>query len=211
MGRDDFLVTPSNEAAVAMVDAWPHWAAHAAVLTGPKAAGKSHLVEVWRQRSGAAFIAARDLQVDEVPQLLGQGALAVEDISPQSFDETALFHVLNQARQTGGHVLLTAENWPLQAVKLPDLLSRLLALPVATIYAPDDVLLRGVLLKHFNDRQIAVDEALLTYLVQRMPRSLDVARSLVERIDAVSLERRVEVTRQLAGQVLSELASPDLL
>ena len=34
LGRDDFLVTPSNAAAVAMIDRYPGWPAYAMVLMG---------------------------------------------------------------------------------------------------------------------------------------------------------------------------------
>ena len=105
----------------------------------------------------------------------------------------------------------TARDWPLHAVVLPDLQSRLNALPIVTILPPDDGLLRGVLVKLFRDRQIAVDEALISYLVNRMPRSLDMARQLVARIDEAALERKVEVTRSFAGQILAEWERPDLL
>jgi chromosomal replication initiation ATPase DnaA len=82
---------------------------------------------------------------------------------------------------------------------------------VASISPPDDALLRGVLVKLFEDRQIAVDEALISYLVTRMPRSLDMARQLVAKIDSAALEQGAEVTRVFAGRILAELESPDLL
>ena len=101
--------------------------------------------------------------------------------------------------------------WPPAPVGLSDLASRFNALAVATILAPDDALLRGVLVKQFDDRQIAVDEALVSYLVTRMPRSLDMVRLVVDRIDAAALEQGAEVTRNFAGKILAELQSPDLL
>ena len=49
LGRDDFLVTPSNAAAVAMIDRYPDWPHHGVVLVGDGGSGKTHLLEVWRQ------------------------------------------------------------------------------------------------------------------------------------------------------------------
>jgi chromosomal replication initiation ATPase DnaA len=211
LGRDDFLVGSSNAAAVQLVDDWPHWPMRAAVLVGPPGSGKSHLGEVWRQRSGASLVRAAEISVERVPDVLGLGAVLVEHIDRGVLQEKALFHLLNYAREMEGHVLFTARTWPLPAVVLPDLLSRLTAVPIVTILSPDDGLLRGVLVKLFSDRQIAVDEALISYLVNRMPRSLDMARQLVARIDAAALERKVEVTRRFAGQILEEWESPDPL
>ncbi len=211
LGRDDFLVAPSNSEAVALVDQWPKWQSHAAVIVGPPGSGKSHLGEVWRQASGANGIASRLITVDQVPQLMTTGSLLAEDVAAGGFSESAIFHLLNHARQSGGHILFTTQYWPPPGIALPDLVSRFNALTVAAILQPDDALLRGVLVKLFEDRQIAVDEALISYLVTRMPRSLDVARQLVARIDAAALEQGVEVTRVFAGRVLAELESPDLL
>jgi chromosomal replication initiation ATPase DnaA len=211
LGRDDFLVASSNVAAVALVDQWPHWPSHAAVLVGPAGSGKSHLGEVWRQRAEAALVKSIDVTVEAVPQLLHGRALLVEDMSAGILIENAMFHLLNHAQQIGGHILFTARSWPVSGVALPDLVSRLNALTVATILPPDDSLLRGVLVKLFQDRQIAVDEALISYLLLRMPRSLDTARQLVAQIDAAALEQGAEVTRNFAARVLTEFESPDLL
>lgn len=211
LGRDDFLVTSSNSAAVALIDQWPNWQSHAAVLVGPPGSGKSHLAEVWRQVSGAGVVESGNVTVESVPDLMMTGALVVEDLKPGLIEEHALFHLLNHARETGGHILLTLQSWPLAGLVLPDLASRFNALTVAAILPPDDELLRGVLVKLFEDRQIAVDEALISYLVTRMPRSLDMARQLVARIDAAALEQGAEVTRVFAGKILAELESPDLL
>jgi len=210
-GRDDFLVSPSNEAAVRLVDEWPAWPSHAAILTGPVGSGKSHLAQVWQARSGAKVLKASALAREDVALAFSNNALVLEDVTPGAFDETMLFHVANVARQNGGQVLLTSsiehEQWN---VKLPDLASRLNAFPVIRIGAPDDALLRGVLVKLFADRQIAVDEALISYVVLRMPRSLDAARKLVAEIDRLALAEKAEVTRNFVARVMGKLLSPEL-
>ncbi|WP_246714944.1 hypothetical protein [Aestuariivirga litoralis] len=211
VGRDDFLVTPSNEAAVRLVDEWPQWPAHGAVLIGPAGAGKSHLARVWQATSLAEIVPAQALAKDDVPQLLARKAVCVEDAKPGQFDEKALFHLLNLARADGGHVLLTSEEEPSGwKVQLPDLASRLKALPVVRILPPDDGLLRGVLVKLFSDRQIGVDEALISYMMLRMPRSLAAARDLVAQIDREAMVARAEVTRPFVAKVMAHYDSPGL-
>jgi chromosomal replication initiation ATPase DnaA len=210
-GRDDFLVTPSNEAAVSLIDAWPHWPAYGAILIGPAGAGKSHLTRVWQAASLAEIVPAATVTKDSVPDLMARSAVCLEDVRPGSVDETGLFHLLNLARQHNGHVLLTSETEPVQwHVKLPDLRSRLAALPVVRILPPDDDLLRGVLVKLFTDRQIAVDEALISYMMLRMPRSLAAARDLVALIDREALVSKAEVTRNFVAKVMVNYDSPGL-
>jgi chromosomal replication initiation ATPase DnaA len=210
-GRDDFLVTPSNAAAVAMVDRYPDWPHHGLVLLGAAGSGKSHLLEVWRQAAGARLIVAADLATERPDELLKSGALAIDDAPGEVLDERALFHLLNLARQTGSHVLLASmtdpAHWP---VALPDLASRLKALAVTRLDPPDDVLLRGVLVKLFADRQLGVEESIVSYLMLRMPRSLEAARALVAEIDRLALIEKAPVTRGLAARVLQQMTEPGM-
>lgn len=211
LGRDDFLVTPSNAAAVAMIDSYPDWPHYGGVLVGGSGSGKSHLLEVWRQSSGARLIQTSELASQPPDRLLEQGALAIDGAPGPALDERALFHLLNLARQTGGHVLIASETDPAHwKVQLPDLASRLKALPVARLDAPDDALLRGVLVKHFADRQLAVEEPVISYLMLRMPRSLDAARAVVAELDALALAEKSAVTRTLAARVLQHMTEPGL-
>ena len=93
---------------------------------------------------------------------------------------------------------------------LPDLTSRLRALAVARLDPPDDALLRGVLVKLFADRQLAVEESVLSYLMLRMPRSLAAAGTLVAEIDRLALTEQAAVTRGLAARVLQQLTEPGM-
>lgn len=211
LAREDFLVSPSNAAAVALIDRWPDWPSHAVLLVGPAGSGKSHLVEVWRQMSGARRVAADSLRQTDVPGLLEAGSLALEDAPGERLDEKALFHLMNLAREQGSRLLITAAAHPASwGLALPDLVSRLRAAPVVELGPPDDELLRGVLVKLFADRQLAVDEPLVSFLLTRMPRSLDAARLLVAEIDRRALEEHAEVTRPFVSRVLATFTAPGL-
>jgi len=114
-----------------------------------------------------------------------------------------MFHLLNLAREQRAFVLLTARTapagWP---IALPDLASRLRALPVVTLAAPDDAMLRAVLVKLFADRQLAVDDGLIAYLMVRIERSFAAARRVVAALDREALRRQRPVTRALAYEIL---------
>jgi len=199
--REDFLSGPSNAVALALVDAWPDWSYRTVMLTGPEGSGKSHLAAMWAQAAGARLIAARAVEEANVPAALATGALVVEDVAAGSFEEKALFHLLNLAREQDAFVMLTARTPP-ATFAIADLTSRLKALPVVAIAPPDDGLLRAVLLKLFSDRQLAVDEALLGYVGTRIERSFAAARAVVALLDAEAMRRKRPLTRALAAEIL---------
>jgi chromosomal replication initiation ATPase DnaA len=203
LARDDFLSGPSNADALHLIEAWPDWPDRMLLLLGPAGSGKSHLAAIWAQASGARLVAAHALQEGRVPAALATGAVVVEDIGSGFCDERALFHLLNLARETGSFALFTARSAPSgRDVGIIDLVSRLRALPIVSVAAPDDYLLRAVLVKLFADRQIGVDEALIGYLMTRMERLFAAARHLVAELDAEALRRKRPLTRTLAAEIL---------
>ena len=212
MSRDDFLVTDANRAAMALVDQWPAWPSHGAILCGPTGCGKTHLAAIWQDMAQAHCVEAAALRHQQVPGVLANGSIVIENLHVTGIDEAALFHLLNLVRHNKTHVLITSRVPPQElSLALSDLRSRLSSLPMVSIAAPDDPLLRGVLVKQFADRQIFVDEALINYLLARMPRSLGMARDLVARIDAEALTEKAEITRTFAGRVLAQMTSPEML
>jgi chromosomal replication initiation ATPase DnaA len=201
--REDFLSSSCNEAALALVDRWPDWAARTFALVGPEGSGKSHLAAIWAGESGARFLAARSLATARLPAALTTGALVVEDIAAGQFDERALFHLLNLAGEEGAFVLLTARTLPAGwTVAIADLASRLKAVPVVALTTPDDALLRGVLVKLFADRQVAVDESLVGFLTKRIERSVAGARRVVDELDREAMRQQRPLTRALAAEIL---------
>jgi chromosomal replication initiation ATPase DnaA len=201
--REDFLCGPSNAQALALIDAWAEWPGRALALVGPEGSGKSHLAAIWAQETGARFVAARSLASATLPTTLATGALVLEDLVEGAFDERALFHLLNLVREEQAYLLITAPTQPASwQLSIRDLASRLGALPVAMLAPPDDALLRAVLVKLFADRQLAVDEILVGYLVNRIERSFAAARAVVARLDHEAMARQRPLTRALAAEVL---------
>jgi chromosomal replication initiation ATPase DnaA len=204
--REDFLTGPSNAAALALIEQWPDWPTRVVVLVGPEGAGKSHLAAIWAQIAGARFVAARALDVDTVPSALATGTLVIEDVA-ELVDERALFHLINLAQEDSAYVLIIARTPPASwNIEVRDLASRLKALPVVTLASPDDALLRAVLVKLFADRQLPVDESLITYLATRIERSFAAASGVVDQLDREALRQKRPVTRSLAAELLREVS-----
>ena len=201
--RDNFLEGPANEAALTLIERWPDWPNHIMVLAGEEGSGKSHLASIWAERSGARSIAAHALTATSVPSALATGALVVEDLKENGFDERALFHLMNLAREDDAFMLITARVPPSAfEIELRDLRSRLRAVPVVPLAPPDDLLFRALIVKFCADRQMAVDESLVGYLASRIERSYAAARRAVELLDSEALRLGRPVTRALAAELL---------
>ena len=199
---EDFLVAPSNQAAVAWLDRWPDWPSPGLALHGPAGSGKTHLAHVFQARASARMLAAADLPQSTPPQLLAGARAAILDGAPP-LDEHALLHLYNHIGEVGGHLLIVTREAPARwSVRLPDLSSRLSALPAVRIDPPDDRLMEALLIKLFADRQLGVAPEVVTYLSLRVERSFEALRRIVGLLDRESLARRRAVTLPLAREIV---------
>ncbi len=221
LGREDFLVSRSNAAAVAMIDRWPDWPHPILVLVGPQGAGKTHLAHVWRTRSRALMLSppapasASQSGDPDAADALAAGALkggrplVIEDIDRglATLGERSLFHLLNLARERGAHMLMTARRMPAAwDVALADLASRLRALPVLRIDIADEMLMRTMLVKLFADRQLMVEPHVIDYLARHITGSPASAIRVVAAVDRAALAVKRKVSLGLAREALAELA-----
>ena len=199
--REDFLSGPCNQGPLQLIDDWPEWPANALALIGPEGSGKTHLAMIWAAVAGARVISARALREAELPSALATGALVVEDAAAGA-DDRALFHLINLAREENAFLLLTARSapatWP---AAIPDLISRLRALPVLTLQTPDDAMLRAVIVKLAADRQLMLDESVVAFIPTRIERSFAAARGAVIALDNEALRQRRAPTRALAAEI----------
>lgn len=203
--RDNFLEGPANESALALIEAWPDWPNRIMWLSGEEGCGKSHLASIWAERSGARVMSAQALTAAAVPDALATGALVIEDLKPDGFDERALFHLMNLAREDAAFVLMTARVPPSAfEVELRDLRSRLRAVPAISLTPPDDHLLRALIVKFCADRQMTVDENLVGYIAGRIERSYAAARRAVHLLDVEALRLGRPVTRALAAELFRD-------
>ena len=200
--RDTFIVSPANETAVRALDAWPKWHGGCLALVGPEGSGKTHLARAWAHDAKARVLKASDpLTPLDITRLEGHPVL-FEDADQGASDET-LFHLINMAGAAGGGLLLTARLAPSAwTAALPDLRSRLNALPVALLPPPDDAILEGVLSKLFRERNIKPADDLIPYLLRRIERSIPRAQDIVSKLYETADAEQKPVSRALARQIL---------
>jgi chromosomal replication initiation ATPase DnaA len=203
--REEFVVSMANAEAVRLVESWPDWHGGCLALIGPKGTGKSHLAFAWAEAAKATALTP-DATHSDLEAVRGRPVLA-EDA--ERFSDEALFHLINMAGEPGAGLLLTSREAPaLWPAELPDLRSRLNALPVAELGAPDDAILQGVIEKFFRERNIRPAEDLFPYLIRRIERSAPAAKEVVLKLDEAADARQRAVSRALAREILD--AEPDL-
>ncbi|WP_296419689.1 HdaA/DnaA family protein [Pseudooctadecabacter sp.] len=204
LGPEDFFVSQANEQAFALIRAPKVWPDGKLALVGPAGSGKTHLARLFKVQTGAvAFDAAQidpNAPLPDAPCVIEDG----EALPPAA--QEWLFHTHNHLRAAGLPLLLTGRTAPARwDITLPDLRSRLSAATTATIGSPDDPLLMAVLLKHFQDRQLAPAPDALNYLQRRLPRSFEAVRQIVETLDREALAQGKALTRPFVRDVLDSL------
>jgi chromosomal replication initiation ATPase DnaA len=208
LGRDDFLVGPCNAEAMAWIDRYPDWPTDSAVLCGAEASGKSHLLAVWAGASGAVSLDARTLRVADLDDRIGAATAVAIDAADAAIEPDSLFHAINMVRERRGHLLLAARQAPARwRIGTPDMRSRLAAMPLIELREPDDTVLIGVLMKHFDDRRVVPAPDVPGFLSARMPRTFAAAFALAAEMDRLSLTERRGITVPLARRALARIGA----
>ncbi|EQB15470.1 P-loop NTPase family protein [Sphingobium lactosutens] len=176
-GDDDFLVSEANQVAVAYLERWREWPLSIAVLVGPARSGRSMLARQFARMSGGDVI-------DDAQE------------AGRPLDDHRLFHAWNAAQTDHRPLLLVGQappaSWP---ATLPDLRSRLAAVPHVAIDAPDEMLTRALIQRSFDTAGAAYSPDVPDWLARRIERSyaaIDATTRLLDRA-ALSSGRKISV------------------
>lgn len=202
--KDSFVVGGANENALKWLEKWPDWPLPNRILNiyGPSGSGKTHLSYLWAGLANAVTL--NNLSHFDQDQLLQKQHVLLEDFGVSGqYDDTALFHLLNHISSVSGTLLILSKE-PVAQYKssISDLKSRLRSAAAQEIELPDDGLLKAVLAKHFTDRQCAVTDQVLNYIVNRMERSFSAAQQLTAEMDALALSRKAPLSLTIARHVI---------
>ena len=197
--EESFFRSGCNEVAFNMVTSWPEWDSFCLIISGPGQCGKTHLCNIWKDKSNAVFI-NNDKKLFDVNNLESK-AYIIEDF--MDMDEESLFHIYNHVKNSSGFLLLTSRFSPAQwSFKLPDLQSRIMSEILVEVKEPDDELIESILMKQFSDRQLRVTKNVIDYMLPRMERSFLSISNLVNRLDRKSLEDGKNITIPFVRDVL---------
>jgi chromosomal replication initiation ATPase DnaA len=206
--REDFFRGEANNSAFcALIEKWPNWTSFSQILVGPAGSGKTHLARIWQELSGAVFLNEAE-ELEKVQSDLPNRKLPIAfilDDFPFNFEEREMLHLYNLVQENQGALLILSQNFPQTwSIRLPDLRSRLLSLPVHTLQEPDDQLLEGIIRKHLSDFQLVVPEKLIYYIITRIERSFAAVQNLIRKLNVETLSQKRKVDLKLVRFCLDD-------
>lgn len=202
LARADFVTAASNASALDMLTRWNDAAEPLLAIVGPAGSGKTHLLHILAETTGAAVRGSTDL--NELSQ--SPGGLSIVD-DAQGLSPRALLSLVEGAREAGARMALAGKGDPLGwAQGLRDLATRLAAATRIDLAEPDEALLQSVILKLLRDRQLRAGPDLAAYATARLPKTFAAAEAFVAAIDAASISEAAPVGLRLARAVIANLS-----
>ena len=207
LGIEDYIVTDSNSFAFDLIIKMVKGEINFGLISGPPYSGKTHLSKILIKNASnyKALYIDRDYQniLDKFESL---DILILENIDKVKYDksEQDLFHIINLVKESNKKLLMTSRKSISEIdLSLEDLKSRLNSIIEAKIKEPDDQLMKLILIKIFNDKQLKINPNVIDFLMSRLVRSYESINLFIEKIDKFSLERGKNITIPLINDLLN--------
>lgn len=197
-----FSRSEANEAGWKTAHAWLRSDEPALIICGPEGSGKTHLAHVIaHQAAEAVFIDETAFSAGDMPSSFA----VVQGLPPASAHR--FLEAFENAAVADARMIFIGQGHPSNwALGLKDLRTRLEAMPRAVLNEPDEALIRAVIAKGFADRQVRVEEKIIDYSAQRLPRTFAAAHAFVALADQKALEERRKITTPLVQKLLDNLS-----
>ena len=206
-----FYVSEKNYFANKFINSWPKWKNQCLFIYGPKDCGKTHISKIWKKKSNAKLLNKYFFQnLEEIEinkEFNSDKSWIIEDIdlilkeNNKSLEEKIL-NFLN-LKGPKDYVLITSKKPPSQFIThLDDLVSRLRASLVVEVKEPDEILLKKIILKHLENRQITITDKQLNFLINRIERTYSCAKKMSSLIDEITLKRHSKISNEILSAII---------
>ena len=206
LGIEDYIITDSNNFAFDLIVKILKGETDFGLISGPPYSGKTHLSKILikNARNYKTLYFDRDYQ-NILDRLETSDILILENIDKVKHNksEQDLFHIINFSKENNKKLLMTSRK-PISEIdlNLEDLKSRLNSILEAKIKEPDDQLMKLILIKILNDKQLKINPNVIDFLVSRLERSYESINLFIEKIDKFSLEKSKKITIPLISDLL---------
>tara|TARA_B100001029_G_C15055571_1_gene454087 strand:- start:412 stop:1065 length:654 start_codon:yes stop_codon:yes gene_type:complete len=190
---EDFYVNENNIEASELINLWPKWFNGAVVIYGPEKSGKSHLANIWSKNIKAnIYDLNKDLIFSEIDTNENFVIDNFHNLSKEN--EENFFHIYNRTISNKKNILILLDKNKFKKISLKDLESRFNSFSSATIKAPDDNLVKALIIKFFQDQQINIDPSVVAFIIKRIERDYATIFNFLKKIDNLSLENKSKIS-----------------
>ncbi|HSG97048.1 MAG TPA: DnaA regulatory inactivator Hda [Woeseiaceae bacterium] len=188
-------------------------AAEGCWLFGPKATGKTHLLQAVCDKVGdrSVYLPCEMLGPMGPGVLEGfahRALVCIDDIDRVSGEaewEVALFGLCNELQDNGGQLVIAAGTAPRKCgFKLADLESRMSRLPVFQLQALDDEHRAAALQLRAGHRGLELPDDTAAYLLRRSRRDMASLYELLDRLDFEALRAKRRLTIPFVREVIGD-------
>ena len=191
--KSDFFVNTTNKQAVDLVSLWPEWHNKAAILFGESKSGKSHLGNIWLEKSNAKLINIVDDNLEKV--VSDSNNFLIDNFSYiKPHHENIILDIFNKCLFNKKFILFLCDIDIKINFNIKDLESRFNSILSTTINKPDDQIIEVIIIKFFSDNQVLISKDVIKYLSSRLDRSYKELYKSLEKINSISMKNKQKIT-----------------
>ena len=198
----DFFVSSNNFEAYKLIESWPNWSNKWINIYGPTGCGKTHLINILKNKLKLTEIDAKNFDSKVNIQLENYQCLVIENFE-NNINENLLYSSINHIKQLDKYIIITSKKSirDLNA-KLSDLKSRFDSFLNLSINLPTDDMIRVIISKNFSDKQIDLNNKNLEFILKNIERSYEKISKFIKDIDDISLSTGKSININLIKKVL---------
>ena len=198
----DFFVSSNNFEAYKLIETWPNWSNKWINIYGPTGCGKTHLINILKNKLKLTEIDAKNFDSKVNIQLENYQCLVIENFE-NNINENLLYSSINHIKQLDKCIIITSRKSirDLNA-KLSDLKSRFDSFLNLSINLPTDDMIRVIISKNFSDKQIDLNNRNLEFILKNIERSYEKISKFIKDIDDISLSTGKSININLIKKVL---------
>ena len=202
--NDDFYLSKSNKHVFDFLNIWPKWENNFVNVIGEKLSGKTHLMNIFLQKNKGIKLEGKSLNNDDLKKIKIYENVIIENLV-SNVDEKLLFSLFNLIEQDNKFIIVTSVE-PIVNItfELKDLKSRTKNFILLNIEKPDDELIFAIILKNLSDRQIALDDKFIDFIIKRIERSYSKIYDFIYKIDQLSLKKKKSIDFKIIKEVLGD-------
>ena len=161
-------------------------------------------MNIFLQKNKGIKFEGKSLRDEDLKKIKIYENVIIENLS-SDIDEKLLYSLFNLVEQDNKFILVTSTK-PIVNINfdLKDLKSRTKNFILLNIEKPDDDLIFAIILKNLSDRQIAIDNKFIEFIIKRIERSYSKIYDFIYKIDQLSLKKKKSIDFKIIKEVLGE-------